>query len=49
MKKYCVFPDQSKIKIHSIPDVFENQSYIVYYDEGLIQTLWVPNEFLVEE
>jgi hypothetical protein len=49
MKKYCIFPDQSKFPIHSILDVFENQSCIAYYDEDIVQILWVPNEFVVAE
>lgn len=46
MKKYCIFPDQSKFEIHSILDVNENQTYIVYYEENIPQMLWVPNEFI---
>ena len=46
MKKYCVFPDETKIELHSILDVTDTQTYICYYDENIPQTLWVPNDFL---
>ena len=46
INKFCEFPDGTKIQLHSILDVTDNQSYICYYDENLPQTLWVPNDFL---
>jgi hypothetical protein len=49
MKKYCTFPDETKIKLHSILDVTETHTYICYYDEKLSQVLWVPNNFLVND
>jgi hypothetical protein len=49
MKKCCIFPDQTKIEIHSILYVTENQTHICYYDENLPQVLWIPNDFLVND
>jgi hypothetical protein len=49
MKKYCTFPDQSKFEINSILDVRENQTCIAYYDENILQILWVSNDFIVKE
>lgn len=49
MKKYCTFPDNTKIKIHSILDTNETQTYICYLWENISQTLWVPSEFISEQ
>ena len=46
MKKYCVFPDQSKFEINSILDTSESYTCIAYYDDNLPQILWVPNDFI---
>jgi len=46
MKKYCTFPDETKVELHSILDVTDTQTYICYYDENLPQNIWVPNDFL---
>lgn len=49
MKKYCVFPDQSKFELHSILDVSETHTCIAYYDDNLPQILWVPNDFITND
>jgi hypothetical protein len=49
MKKYCTFPDQTKVELHSILDTNETQSYICYYCDSIPQTLWVPNEFIAND
>lgn len=46
MKKYCTFPDQTKVEIHSILDTSESQTCIAYNDDNLPQILWVPNEYI---
>lgn len=46
MKKYCIFPDQSKVEIQSILDVSGDQTCICYISEELPQVLWVPNDFI---
>jgi hypothetical protein len=44
--KTCEFPDGTVIELHSILDVTETHSYICYYWENILQTVWVPNTFL---
>lgn len=47
--KFCTFPDQTKVNLHSILDVGESQSYVCYFWENIPQSLWVPNEFISNE
>lgn len=49
MKKYCLFPDQTKVEIQSIFDVSEGYTNICYISEELPQVLWVPNDFVINE
>lgn len=49
MKKYCTFPDETKIELHSILDVTDTHTCICYYDENISQILWVPNDFIVND
>jgi hypothetical protein len=49
MKKYCTFPDETKIEVHSILDYDDIQTYICYYHEEIPQILWVPNDFISSE
>ena len=49
IKKYCVFPDQSKIQLHSILDTNDTQTLICYHNENEPQILWVPNDFITNE
>jgi hypothetical protein len=44
--KFCVFPDGTKILLESILDTRETQSYVSYYSENILQTLWIPNSFI---
>lgn len=49
MKKYCTFPDQTKVQVHSILEVSDNQTCISYYEENIPQILWIPTDFLVND
>jgi hypothetical protein len=51
IKKYCTFPDQTKVKITSILDVSETYTCIAYDDgdENLPQILWVPNDSITND
>jgi hypothetical protein len=49
MKKYCTFPDETKIELHSILDVTDIQTCICYYCENIPQTLWVPSDFITND
>ena len=48
-----IFPDQTEIDHHqtfSILDVAEGQSHVAYLDkEAGLQTLWVPNDFIIDK
>ena len=49
IKKFCVFPDYTEFQLKSILDKQDTQSCVCYYHEDTIQTLWVPNDFVVEK
>jgi hypothetical protein len=49
MKNHCVFPDQSKVEVHSILDRVGDQTCISYFHEEVPQILWVPNDFIVSD
>jgi hypothetical protein len=48
-----LFPDHTEINCHqtfSILDVAEGQSLVAYLDkEAGLQTLWVPNDFVIDK
>jgi hypothetical protein len=48
IKKFCVFPDYTEFQLKAVLDKQDTQSCICYYHEDTIQTLWVPNDFIVE-
>ena len=53
MKKYCIFPDQSRFELHknlSILDITDSQTLVAYVDEEAgSQVLWVPNDFITND
>lgn len=49
MKKYCTFPDQTKVEISSILNLDDTHTYICYYYENIAQVLWVRNDFITND
>jgi hypothetical protein len=47
INKFCVFPDETKVQLHSILDVSDTHTQVCYYWENLAQILWVPNDFVI--
>lgn len=44
--KSIEFPNADCFPIHSILDVWEGYTQVAYFDDGLPQILWVPNDFI---
>jgi hypothetical protein len=47
--KTITFPDSSSFPVHSIFDVWENQTQVCYIDDNLPQILWVPNNYITND
>lgn len=46
MKKYCTFPDQSKFELIFCVEHPNGFSHVKYEHEGVIQEIFVPNDFI---
>jgi len=42
----CTFPDQSTVILERIVELSPTHAHIIYLDEGLVQELWVPHDFV---
>jgi hypothetical protein len=45
----CTFPDQSSFVLEKVAELSPTHARIIYLDEGLVQELWVPHDFIVAD